>query len=664
MYWNIRLVLVFVVIACLLVGSSICYGAASKPRVILAPILDKSIPEEGKTKVDGVPEAIVTALKEALFKSGKFTLIADADLQKDLDADRYNQYLSGDFNPSQAAAIGMKVGAQALVKCTIITNQFSKKVKDMIIVKETENRMELTIAVEICNIELTTICFMDKSTADVKSKSKDLVLDNKPGGQSPISLSNANDVRVQAINTVAADLAAKIVANAVKEKGKGTITSVKGAGKQDDSIIVDIGSNAGAEVDTELTIMGVDEDGFEDTIGKAMITNTMEDKSKAVILEVKRAVAQGDRVQIAAGSGGNNSAGGSSPGITSETIASGQGMNKDAAINDALTQAIQQVAGVYIMSEQEAKNYEMIKNEIFSSTKGYIAKYEVVSGPMDDGGITTVKVKAMVSNKPVFDALLARRIVSRQRVMVIVPEQHLKMIVPDPAGETQIIKTLIDKNFLVVDQKLSEQIRGNEKDRAVLHGDANMVLALLGNKTDAEVLIYGEAFSEGAQRVTTGSGQKFTCGARVEVRAVETDTGRILYADAAQATSVDATEALAGKRALKAAAELLCNGKDGGKGFVDSVMEKLLDTTHYVQCVVSGIQNEQDLSTVEDGLREVIGNRPLHRYSYADGIARLNLETSKTAQEVSSLIAKLDIKGKLTLVSSTMNKIELQYSQL
>ncbi|MCL5104902.1 MAG: hypothetical protein M1133_12425 [Armatimonadetes bacterium] len=161
--------------------------------------------------------------------------------------------------------------------------------------------------------------------------------------------------------------------------------------------------------------------------------------------------------------------------------------------------------------------------------------------------------------------------------------------------------------------------------------------------------------------MNTNSGPKWTCGARVEVRAVETDTGTILHADGVQATASDATEALAGKRALKMAAELLCSGGQGNKGFVDTLLDKVLDTDHYVQCVVSGIDSENDLKTVEEGLRDVIGNRPLHRYSYRDGVARINLETTKTAQDLTGVISSLRINGKLKLVGNTVNKIELEY---
>lgn len=647
-----------------LTGSCPVWAAASKPRVILAPIADTSTCPSGLLKAEGVTEAIRNALQEALFKSSKFTVIADTELQKELDADKYNQYLSGDFNAAQAAAIGQKVGAQMLVKLSVIKNEYSARVVDKILWKETEYKLTLHVAAQICDIEKATICFMHTAMTEPTTKAKELP---SSGGQPPISLANPKDVRGVAINAIVKELSEKIVQNAVKEKGKAAVTKVSGSGREGDAIIIDIGANQDAEEGMELKISTLDEDGFEEEVGRATITALQDDKSKAEISQAKKAVKVGDVVLIAKGgggrsSGGGTSGGGSAGGPSSVVEAEGQGTSKDAATNDALQAAIQQAAGVYILSEQEAQNYEMVKNEMFTQTKGYIEKYEQIGSASSDGGVTTVKVRAWVSTKPVYDALLAKKVLSRQRVMVVVPEVHLKLVVPDPAGETEIIKRLVDRNFLVVDQKLSDQIANDEKLRAQLQGDADKILSLVANKSNAEILIYGEAFSEGAQRVQTNAGTKWTCGARIEVRAVFTDTGEIIYADSAQATSTDATEALAGKRALKATAELLCNGRDGQPGFVDAVSNKLMDTTRYVQCVIWNLKSQDDLKDVEEALRDSIGNRPLHRFSYAAGTARINLVTTKTAQDLTGIIAKQQMKGKLKLVSNTVNRIDYQYS--
>jgi len=535
--------------------------AAEKPRVILAPVVDVS---QRAARADGVESAIDTALKTALFNSGNFVLVADQELRKSLDAEKYAQYLSGDFNPSQAAAIGQKVGAQSMVICKIVTNSYETKKRDRILYTETEYTMNLAVSVEICNIESATVLFMYTAQSQKSSSSKQL--DSASGG-SPISLGNAKDVRSQAINEVVADLAEKINSNAVKIRGKGNIVSVKNGGLAGDSIVVDIGAGMGAETGMEVCVLGVDEDGFEEQIGSAKITAVQEDKAKATIVKTSRALKTGDRVQLAASAGSDR--------------------------------------------DNQTNN---------------------IDGPW-----------------------------AGKRVMVALPETHLRLIVPDPAAETEIINSLTKNRFVVVDQKISQELWAEEKNRALLAGDAEKVLALLRDKTSAEILIYGEAFSEGVQSISTDSGPAFRCVARVEVRAVNMDNGRVIYADGQQATATDATESTAGKRALKTAAELLLKGREGKKGFVEILKEKIANPgEQYLEIWVGGIDDVDDLPKVEEALKSAAGGARVNRYSFRDGIAKISVETSMTAQDFTNAVGKVSVEGgKLKLASSTAQKIDL-----
>ena len=455
-----------------------------------------------------------------------------------------------------------------------------------------------------------------------------------------------------------------------KDPGAGTVLEVK-----DKTIVVSIGSNAGAEKGGKLTILGKDEFGFEEEIGAAEIAATMPDKSKATVISSSRAVAKGDVVRLA-GSGSASSSGSAStaPGGDSgkpETVtvvtASGEGTSKESAINAALLQAIQMVGGLYIMCEQEAENYRMVKNQMFSKTDGFVTKYEELSSSKGDDGTITATVKAWVSSKPVYDSLRAKQVLARQRVMVCVPETHLKLVVPDPAGETEITKRLLEKNFVVVDQKISEQIKKDDINRQLIAtGDADKVMALLAGKRSAEILICGEAFSAGAQRQSTDAGPKFVSEARIEVRAINLDTAQVLWTDGVHATGVGATEEISGKAALKNAARLLCAGSDGEKGFVDKLLERLVDTadtSHNVQFQVTGVKSADDVVAVEEGLRQAVGDRPVYRYSFQNGLAILNVESPKTAQDLSDAIGRLTMKGKLTVTATSANRIELTYTE-
>lgn len=113
-------------------------------------------------------------------------------------------------------------------------------------------------------------------------------------------------------------------------------------------------------------------------------------------------------------------------------------------------------------------------------------------------------------------------------VSVAVTEQHLGHPVIDPAVQTELRLVLQQLGFEVIDPKDSGK--------------------------PAAVAITGEAFSElaGGRR-----GNLVSCRARVELKAVRLDGGKLLLADRQTDVAVDLAEHIAGKSALENAANRL-----------------------------------------------------------------------------------------------------------
>lgn len=118
----------------------------------------------------------------------------------------------------------------------------------------------------------------------------------------------------------------------------------------------------------------------------------------------------------------------------------------------------------------------------------------------------------------------------RPTVAIQVTERHIGQRTIDPAAETELALFCRELGFAVVD-------------------------GAQGNRGEADVLLTGEGFSEFAAR----HGQLISVRARLELKAVERRTGRVLAVDRQTTVAVDLTEQIAGKTALQeAAAELAC----------------------------------------------------------------------------------------------------------
>ena len=81
-------------------------------------------------------------------------------------------------------------------------------------------------------------------------------------------------------------------------------------------------------------------------------------------------------------------------------IARGIGCSTDAALKDALNQAVQQVVGSMVSSEAFMKNDELIKEQVLTYSDGFVQKYEVLKpAKINSGGLVEITIKAFVTQK-------------------------------------------------------------------------------------------------------------------------------------------------------------------------------------------------------------------------------------------------------------------------
>jgi len=77
----------------------------------------------------------------------------------------------------------------------------------------------------------------------------------------------------------------------------------------------------------------------------------------------------------------------------------GTGATKDEAIQDALRTAVERAVGVYIFSKTEVENFQVVKDKIISSSRGYVNNYTIVKEDQKEGMIfLTLDVDVNVSS--------------------------------------------------------------------------------------------------------------------------------------------------------------------------------------------------------------------------------------------------------------------------
>ena len=126
----------------------------------------------------------------------------------------------------------------------------------------------------------------------------------------------------------------------------------------------------------------------------------------------------------------------------------------------------------------------------------------------------------------------------------VIPEQHISRPVIDPAAETELMTIAKKVGFEIVD--VDEKGLSKWAHQTLTSKNVEVPARL----AQVDVIIAGEGFSE------TGATyeQLRTCRARLEATAIDAATGKVLVIERAEAAGVDLGDAIAGKKALAAAA--------------------------------------------------------------------------------------------------------------
>lgn len=213
---------------------------------------------------------------------------------------------------------------------------------------------------------------------------------------------------------------------------------------------------------------------------------------------------------------------------------------RDQAIDDALRKAVEQGVGAYIDAETRVSNYQLISDNIYSRTHGYVSSYRIIDEGVE-GALYRVVIRAVVRTDDIendlaaIGILLARQ--GRPRIMAVIRElsdpdqlEEVSSLMGASMFETAVLDHFRGKGFPVVDAATVQEILEKEQLRLILQGD-DRTAALLGLEAGAEIIITGTALHQEHSRIIAGSPREVH-EYQVSTRAVNTRTGSMLAGSA------------------------------------------------------------------------------------------------------------------------------------
>ncbi|MCX6641292.1 MAG: hypothetical protein NTW14_12585 [bacterium] len=343
---------------------------------------------------------------------------------------------------------------------------------------------------------------------------------------------------------------------------------------------------------------------------------------------------------------------------TQKVTASGIGMDRNAALDDARRNAIEQGLGVALSSHSVAANFQLLSDNIYSRADGFVTSYNLLKDERLDTGQWQVTIEASVTK--MLDQVLADQaavdilleMVGRPRLMFLIDEQISFDWYRRDSGlvETVLMQTFFEKNFNIVDREQIAQIRNKDLARQAATGDAEAVQNL-GRMFKAECIIVGNA---SAARNSGGYGMA-SVRADINVKAIRVDTGELLGVVHESATKAQTTEEAATRDAFEQVSKKVANvvishiiRKWGGESANTTPVFIQITSIDFLQA-----------ANFETWLKDnVTGVKRVNSRPFEGNVAELEVAYEGTANDLAKAIA-VNKTYPMKVVSLTQNKIVL-----
>lgn len=346
--------------------------------------------------------------------------------------------------------------------------------------------------------------------------------------------------------------------------------------------------------------------------------------------------------------------------------ATGFGPTVEAATRAANRAAVEQGVGQILTSTTEIQNFQAKKDVVLSHTEGMVKNSEVLNKVQGPDGAWEVTVKAVVSKTEVNKDLMALGILRMQldnpRITVLVTEQNMGKIVPDPTTEIQIINFFRERQFEVVEASMEMRTKRASEIALAMGGDAKAAAAL-GAELGAEVVIMGTATATesdmSANPYFKNTGMK-SAGGNMTLKAVEVSTRNILASQVGDASTVHVNPVIAGSQALEKATKIVFEKK----GFIDQLLKSWNNQVNdgtVVRVRVRNIPNFAAAQAIQEEIK--VDAVQVVRRKLADGVLFIDVTWRGTADDLCATLDGRKVnkdRNKLVVISAEGKDVVLE----
>ncbi len=357
-------------------------------------------------------------------------------------------------------------------------------------------------------------------------------------------------------------------------------------------------------------------------------------------------------------------------------VAGNTAIARDEAINNALKKAVEHGVETIVSAEIIPINSQLLNDNIYSKTDGYISNYRIVS-EKTTGNLYQVTIEANVETIGLKKDLTTLGMVTSKnnipKVLIMVAEKNIGQSFYsfwwsrtfDQAditiSELSLNQNLSDRDFDIINYSMISEDR-DIPDMFRVYNLANSSVQAIGNLYGADLVIYGKATA----RIAELKKSILMKSARADVSfiAVDTGSGEVIASVKNHGLASHINAVTAGENSLmKAIAGI-------AKEFLSQVADNWNEDTDQktkIKMVISNIKSFANFVKYKKILQNQIpGVQMLHQRGFSRGSALLDLEMKGSSQNLADELTMAEYYNGYTvdITGLTENSIKLEMRAL
>ncbi len=341
----------------------------------------------------------------------------------------------------------------------------------------------------------------------------------------------------------------------------------------------------------------------------------------------------------------------------------------DEAKDKALRAAVEQAAGLRIDSDTVVVNNQLVRDQVFSNTSGFVKKFDVLDKKIEKG-VAIVKVKAeIITENLEKDLTAARDLVKRMgrpSLVIVIQEQTM------PLGQ----KTIINSESMAT--VLTDALKADGwdiKDAHAMNKSLNLegattlgdtAIKRISDLTKASFVLYGKAAMRHQEVGSMLQGANFyPISGEYDLTLAATDSDE-------QITKLTGKLVTSQKKTSSATISFERTGFDAIKDKRDeivapmrkAILEYFRDQTvngKKVEVTVAGLESFGSAKDFKKSIEAMKGIKEVTQDGFVNGKAGYRVIYLGTSQDFAEAIESATFKKKkLNIVSVTGNKLEVQ----